>query len=502
MPGERIGEYVLTELIGRGASGAVWRGVSALAPDDRSLDVAVKRLSVPESLADQERLRREAAALAKLDHPHVIRVRGVVDDGPGIALLLDLADGGTLADRLRQDGPLSPAEVQALLAPVACALHAAHVAGLVHRDVKPANVFLTSDGRALLGDFGIAHDAGRTQLTRTDMAIGTAAYLDPEVFNGADPGAVSDQYAFGVVLYQALTGTTPFAGAVPMAILKAADEGRFNALDRSAVGPLADVAERAFARRPEHRFASMADLAEAMGNPHLHVAESPPPVESRPPVGSPVDAAGQTTAFRRNLRPETLSAAAPVRSKFRTRVLVGGLVALTLAASAIGGTILRSRRAATVGDPVALALPACSPETQPQCVTSFVRTPTGVTVNFADQRTMEFRVGESDDALRVSNWLCGERATLALYRPRTGVLYFFDRWPDQRTEQPVRVVADQTKIRFAKALMASDHNNDGCADFALQTTTMRTWFLPAEQTKRLQALPNIPAMTMITKATP
>lgn len=500
MAGEDIGGYVLTELIGRGASSAVWRGVSALAPDNRSLDVAVKRLAVPDSDADRERLKREAAALAKVHHPNIIRVLGVVDDGPGIALLLDLADAGTLADHLRTYGPMPPDEVQRLLAPVASALHAAHRAGLVHRDVKPANVFLTSKGQALLGDFGIAHDAGRTQLTRTDMAVGTAAYLDPEVVNGADPSPASDQYGFGILLYESLTGTTPFSGPVPMAVLKAADAGSFVPLDRFTVGPLADTVERAFARRPDDRFASMADLAEAIGGPHLHTnmrPAGPLPAGGRLRADTSTDVLGQTTAFRRHIRPGTLAAATPVRSNSRRRSLIGVFVVLVLAACAAGGTILRARQAATIKDPVPLALPSCSPETQTQCVKSFIRTPGGLRVTFADQRTSEFAVGERNDALRVSNWLCGERATLALYRPRTGVLYFFDRWPDQRTDEPVKVVADQTGIRNAQAMMASDHNGDGCADFALETTTLRTWFVPVEQAGRLRALPDISSAAIV-----
>ena len=99
---------MLTELLGRGATSVVWRGVDTDAPHDRSRDVAVKRLSVPESAADRERLTREADALAKLDHPNVIRVREIVPDGPGIALVLDLADGGTLADRLRRTSSSPP----------------------------------------------------------------------------------------------------------------------------------------------------------------------------------------------------------------------------------------------------------------------------------------------------------------------------------------------------------------------------------------------------------
>ncbi len=483
MAGERVGNFELQELLGRGATGAVWRAVDRDAPEDRARDVAIKRLSVPDSVTDRERFQREANALAKLTHPNVISVHQVIPDGAGIALVLDLADAGTLAQRLREHGPRPPAEVQKLLGPVAEALAEAHRVGLVHRDVKPDNVFLTSAGTALLGDFGIAHDAGRTQMTRTDMAIGTAAYLDPEILNGVEPGPASDQYAFGVTLYETLTGKLPFTGPVPMAVLRAAEDGRRTALDRTLIDPaFAAVVERAFARDPAQRFASMDELAAAIANPTwdagLTVAT---PDQSEPDVNK------RTMAFRRRPLPATMADAPPVRSSRRRNVAVAATVAL-LIGSGIGGLVLRDFRSRELSDPAPLALPDCSAETQPQCVRSFVRTSDGIEVTFADHRVANYRVGERDDALRVANWLCGERATLALYRPRTGALYFFDSWPDGRLDQTVRVAADRTDIVRATALLPADRDGDGCADIALQTTTARTWFRPAQQSGRLVAM--------------
>lgn len=480
MAGDRVGRFMLTDLLGRGATSVVWRAIDTDAPNDRRRDVAVKRLSVPESAADRERLAREAEALAKLDHPNVIRVREIVPDGPGIALVLDLADGGTLADRIRDAGPLTPEALRELLAPVADALHAAHGVGLVHRDVKPANVFITADGRALLGDFGIAHDAGRTQMTRTDMAIGTAAYLDPEVLNGTEPGPASDQYAFGVTMYEALTARTPFGGAVPMAVLRAAELGAFEPLDRHRVGPpLASVIERSFARLPNDRFATVGEVAAALRDPDAF------------PLGE-ATVASSTIAFRRAASADTLADAPSVRSPKR-QIIAGAAAATVLVGSAIGGVLVRDRAADRLSDPVAMALPACSAETQPQCVRSFLRTSTGVEVTFADDHVATYRVGERNDALRVSNWLCGERATLALYRPRTGLIYYFSSWPDSRSAEPTKVAADRTGVAGATALLPSDRDGNGCGDLALQTTSARTWFLPSVQSNRLVGLPEIEA---------
>ncbi len=480
MAGERVGRFVLTDLLGRGATSVVWRAIDTAAPNDRGRDVAVKRLAVPESSADRERLAREADALAKLDHPNVIRVREIVRDGPGIALILDLATGGTLADRLRGSGPLASEELRELLAPVADALDVAHGAGLVHRDVKPGNVFLGADGRALLGDFGIAHDAGRTQLTRTDMAIGTAAYLDPEVLNGGEPGPASDQYALGVTMYEALTGRAPFGGAVPMAVLRAAELGAFEPLDRQRIDPhLAVIVERSFARLPDDRFATVGEVAAALRDPERF---------------ADVDGADRssTVAFRRAAFGSTLADAPSVRSPKR-RIVVGSAAVAVLVASAIGGALLRVRGTRQLSDPVAAALPVCSAETQPQCVRSFLRTSTGIEVTFADDHVATYRIGERDDALRVSNWLCGERATLALYRPRTGTIYYFSAWPDSRSDEPTMVAADRTGIVRATALLPSDRDGNGCSDLALQSSSARTWFLPSVQTSRLVGLPAIEA---------
>ncbi len=484
MAGDLVGRYELRELLGRGATGAVWRAADPNWPNDRSRDVAIKRLSVPESESDRQRLGREANALAKLQHPNVITVREVLDDGAGIALVLDLADAGTLAERLRRDGPLAPEETVRLLGPIADALAAAHRVGLVHRDVKPDNIFLTSAGHALLGDFGIAHDAAQTQMTRTDLAVGTAAYLDPETLNGVEPGPASDQYAFGVTLYEALTGRLPFTGPVPMAVVRAAEEGRRASINRHVVAPhLAAAVERAFARNPADRFASMDDVTTAITGSTEHGAA----VESSTPPPAIIT---RTTAFRRRSLSQAMIDAPPVRSHRRRAIVIGATAAL-LTFSGIGGLVLRDRRSGELSDPAPVGLPDCSPETQPQCVRSFTRTPQGIEVTFGDQRVASYQVGERNDALRVANWLCGERATLALYRPRNGAVYFFDSWPDGQTSEPIRVAADRTGIVNATVLLPADRNGDGCADIALQTAKARTWFLPAQQTERLVGLPDL-----------
>src|SRR5690606_9136371 len=168
-----VGDYDLDHQIGSGASGTVWKAHHR-GPVART--VALKRLRAGGGEAELARLRREAAVLAELDHPHVVRVLEVLHDGDGIALAVQHAPRGSLDDLLAERGRLAPGQVVALAAPLAEALASAHRRGTVHGDVKPANVLFTSDGEPLLGDFGVARTLG--QVT-SDMVTGTAEYLAP-----------------------------------------------------------------------------------------------------------------------------------------------------------------------------------------------------------------------------------------------------------------------------------------------------------------------------------
>jgi serine/threonine protein kinase len=150
--------------------------------------------------------------LVELDHPHVVRVLEVLQDGDGIALAMQFAPGGSLDDVLAERGRLEPGQVVAIAAPVAEALASAHRRGVLHGDVKPANVLFTSDGEPLLTDFGVARTLGH--LT-SDQVTGTAEFLAPELLDGAQPDPRADIYSLAVVCYQALAGHVPYAGPAP-----------------------------------------------------------------------------------------------------------------------------------------------------------------------------------------------------------------------------------------------------------------------------------------------
>ncbi len=253
--------YVLLDRIGAGALTTVYRGHVAGHPDQV---VAIKRLRVvndPEAIA---RARLEAEALAQLRHPAIARILDVVPDGEGVAIVLPYLPGGSLADRLAQPDPLHPASVAFIGATMAEALGVAHAHGILHRDVKPANILFTASEDPVLSDFGAARIEGSQRLTAHGHNIGTAEYLDPVVASGREPDARSDIYALGVVSYEALAGTPPYAGSTPLATLRAADRGLHVPLtEASPDSPTRLVAtiERAMSRDPAERFASAYDLA-------------------------------------------------------------------------------------------------------------------------------------------------------------------------------------------------------------------------------------------------
>ena len=255
-----VGDYDLEHQIGAGAAGTVWKA-HRRGPVARV--VALKRLRAGSGAADLARMRREATVLTELDHPHVVRVLEVLHDGDGVAIAMQYAPGGSLADVLAERGRLTPGQVVAVAAPVAEALASAHRRGVLHGDVKPANILFTSDGEPLLGDFGVARTLG---LVTSDQITGTAEYMAPELLDGAQPDPRADVYSLAVVCYQALTGRPPYTGPVPLAVARAADAGVHERLEEVAgvPEPLARVVEQAMDRDPARRFAAADEMARAL----------------------------------------------------------------------------------------------------------------------------------------------------------------------------------------------------------------------------------------------
>ncbi|MFC9594834.1 serine/threonine-protein kinase [Streptomyces sp. NPDC056944] len=241
------GRYRLGERLGQGGMGVVRRATDELL----GREVAVKTLAL-DSGADPAGALREARVVAQVRHPHVIVVHDVVEHEGRPALVMELIEGGSLADRLAAGEVFSPAEAARLGLDLLDALTAAHARDVLHRDVKPANVLLEKDsGRAVLTDFGIASLPDATTLSRTGAFIGTPEYTAPERMQGGDAGPASDLWSLGAVLCAAATGTSPFRrdsiGAVLHAIV-------YEEIRPSArMGPLVPVVRGLLERDPELR---------------------------------------------------------------------------------------------------------------------------------------------------------------------------------------------------------------------------------------------------------
>ena len=203
-PGWALPGYDVVELLGFGASGEVWLARESVSGEP----VALKRLRTPRDLTARDRLRREAAALSCIEHPHVVRLRTVVSTADDLVLVLDHAAGGSLAGLLGVRR-LTAGEIVTIAVPLAGALSAVHARGLVHGDVTPANVLFTADGRPLLSDLGVCRLVGE-RIDSAGVVAGTPGFLDPAVLAGEQPGPAADVHGLAAVCFAALTGRPPY----------------------------------------------------------------------------------------------------------------------------------------------------------------------------------------------------------------------------------------------------------------------------------------------------
>ncbi|MGY1653489.1 serine/threonine protein kinase [Geodermatophilus sp. SYSU D01119] len=369
------GRYTLQSLLATGGMGQVWRGRDELLRRDVAVKVLRGEFSGDPTF--RARFRAEAQHAAGLVHPHIATLfdYGEGSDGadgePVAWLVMELVQGESLAGLLTR-GPLDPPEAARLLRDAAAGLGAAHAAGVVHRDVKPGNVLVATDGTVKITDFGIARSSASAALTGTGQVIGTAQYMAPELVSGLPATPASDVYSLGLVGYQCLTGRLPFDGETPMQVALMQVHASPAPLPEEVPAGLRAVVERALDKDPARRFADGAALraaldavtsggapgAAAAGAAALARADTAvlggavPPPATRVLTPPPVPSAAASPPVSPPVSPPASPSAPPAPEPRRRRLLVA-LVALLAALAVVVGVVL-----ANAGDGGTPAAPA------------------------------------------------------------------------------------------------------------------------------------------------
>jgi serine/threonine-protein kinase len=259
------GRYRLDDQIATGGMGEVWRATDTVLA--RVVAVKLLRHHVRADPTFGARFEAEARTLAALHHPGVVQVYdyGEVDHpsrGRMAYLVMTHIDGEPLSDQIARAGRLSPAQTLQMVIQAALALHAAHIAGVVHRDVKPANLLIEPGGRVVLVDFGIARTAGEPGHTSVGEVVGTALYMAPEQITQHQVSPATDVYALGVVTYHCLAGYPPFTG-LPIAVALHHLDDEPLPLPDDIPAPVRAFVAKAMAKNPADRYQSAADMVAA-----------------------------------------------------------------------------------------------------------------------------------------------------------------------------------------------------------------------------------------------
>ena len=304
--------YALESRIATGGMGEVWRAADTVL--GRQVAVKLLKAEYADDATVRSRFETEARHAASLHHPNVAAVydfgeAAAPDDGSGVArpyLVMELVNGQPLSALLEPGHPLDPDATRDLLAQAADALGAAHAAGIVHRDVKPANLLVTPDRTVKITDFGIARAAEGMSLTETGQVMGTPQYLSPEQAQGGTATPASDVYSLGVVAFECLAGHRPYVAETAVATALAHLREPVPELPGDVPADLSAVVRRAMAKSPEDRFTDGTELAVALRNPaavaagpdrtQVMTGVAPVPV---PPPAAPTPAATPTTDRRR-----------------------------------------------------------------------------------------------------------------------------------------------------------------------------------------------------------
>ena len=266
--------YALTEPIAAGGMGQVWQATDTVL--DRTVAVKLLNPALSQQSGFLERFRAEARNSASLHHRNITMVFDYGEDEGSAYLVMELVAGQPLSRLIAEQGPLSPQTAASILIQAASALEAAHQAGVIHRDVKPANIMVTPDGTAKLTDFGISRLVNSAPLTQTGEVLGTAQYLSPEQVVGHSATASSDIYALGVVGHEMLTGQRPFEAETILATAMAHMNQPPPPLPDTVPAGIRNVIGAALAKEPADRPATAAAMAQALRMPDAAVTPGTP----------------------------------------------------------------------------------------------------------------------------------------------------------------------------------------------------------------------------------
>ncbi|MGW0612996.1 serine/threonine-protein kinase [Streptomyces sp. NPDC002788] len=376
------GRYRLEERLGRGGMGVVWRATDQLL----GRGVAVKELPCDETLpaADARRRRdrtlREARAVAQLSHPHIIVVHDVVEDDERLYIVMELIEGGSLADRLATRGPVDAAEAARIGIALLGALRAAHASGVLHRDLKPDNVLLEAGtDRVVLTDFGIAQVQGAPTLTENGSFVGSPEYTAPERMSGVRTGPESDLWSLGALLCAALSGESPFHRDSLGGVLHAVVVGDIQ--PPAQAGPLLPVVHGLLERDPDRRLD--ADRAERMLRAFRDTGRTPlsPPPGYAPtvrdvPRNQPPDVTGQPPVPPADLPPGPEQREEPFLRQPARRVLVAALLVAAMAGVGVSAAALLTGEGNGEGGPAPRSSAPQTSTTRPVSPSSTAHTAT------------------------------------------------------------------------------------------------------------------------------
>ena len=333
LDGKLLGPYQITASIGEGGMAAVYKAYEGR--KDRYVALKILPQHFAQIAQFAARFQQEAQVIARLKHPNILPVYDSGEDDGYTYMAMPLVEGGTLT-RLLRGRPFPPRQTLRVLTQIGGALDYAHSMGFVHRDVKPSNVMLDTDGNCLLMDFGLAKVlSGSIHLTRSGVKLGTPAYMSPEQGRGEKVDGRSDLYVLGVMLYEMATGRVPYDADTPIGVIFRHIEDPLpppRTLNPAIPAPVARVIEKALAKRPDDRYQTAEEMLQAL-RAALGAGQPTPARPAPPPVKT-----GQSSTLRSDSPVRRLAEArgekvAPLQPQ--KTGLIGGLPVWVLAAAVV-----------------------------------------------------------------------------------------------------------------------------------------------------------------------